>query len=599
MFIARLIGNNWRSYLRTIRDFADDRVAGALLLVVSIGFLEGCGTLILIPLLRNAGLHGGEGMFGLGWGNFGGLREWVASQGLGALLTLLFLFVAGQALLRMVLARTNARLVADFAHYLRNRLHRALVGADWSSFLQQRSSEVVRIMTGEVNVAAQGLDGLTTLITNGAQLAVLAAIAFGIAPGLTGVVLGVIGLVLLLMHRFSRRTRQEGKVSQGDYGALAANLTDHLGGLKLAKAHAAEARPADSFEAISTTIGKRRIAIVGMQSGQTALLTIITALVVCVLVWHMIGTHDIKGGPLVFLAIIGLRMTTKVSSLQATMHRLNMVMPAFQAGESLRKRWRRAAEPERTLPASALPLRQAMRLDSVGYKYPTGDRPALADICLEIHAGKTLALCGHSGAGKSTLADLLLGLITPSSGTISIDNHPLAEAMVHQWRHSVAYVPQEVFLLHDTIRENLLWLQPTATEDALWTALRQAAAADFVQRLPEGLDTVVGDRGVRLSGGERQRLALARALLRQPSLLVLDEATSALDHANEQLIRGAIERLHGTMTILIIAHRLSTIRHADQIVVLEEGRIVQTGTWTHLAADAAKPFARMIAGAAI
>jgi ATP-binding cassette subfamily C protein len=145
-------------------------------------------------------------------------------------------------------------------------------------------------------------------------------------------------------------------------------------------------------------------------------------------------------------------------------------------------------------------------------------------------------------------------------------------------------VPQETFLFHDTVRANLLWTRPQASDEELWQILRLAAADQFVAELPDSLDTVVGDRGVRLSGGERQRLALARALLRHPSLLLLDEATSALDNENERRIQQALDELHGELSIVVIAHRLSTIRHADQIVVIDNGRVVESGSWDELVA---------------
>jgi ATP-binding cassette subfamily C protein len=175
-----------------------------------------------------------------------------------------------------------------------------------------------------------------------------------------------------------------------------------------------------------------------------------------------------------------------------------------------------------------------------------------------------------------------MGLVAPTDGTIFIDGRPLAGELVYNWRSSIGYVPQETFLFHDTIRGNLQLVRPNAEEGELWEALRHAAADTFVAAFPDGLDTVVGDRGVRLSGGERQRIALARALLRKPTVLILDEATSSLDTENERRILDAIEGLHGELTMVVIAHRLSTIRRADSIVVLEQGRIVETGTWVSL-----------------
>jgi ATP-binding cassette subfamily C protein len=261
-------------------------------------------------------------------------------------------------------------------------------------------------------------------------------------------------------------------------------------------------------------------------------------------------------------------------------------MPALEQTERLLADCRDAAEPiaEATTEMGSKPtttpwlIEEGITLEHVSLIYAGRDRPALDDVNLRLAACTTTAVIGASGAGKSTLADVLMGLLTPDAGAVTIDQQPLTGARRHAWRQSVAYVPQEVFLFHDSIRGNLLWGGPEADETALRQAL-QRAAAEFVFALPQGLETLVGDGGVRLSGGERQRLALARALLRRPSLLILDEATSALDRENEARVRAAIEHLHGDLTLVLIGHRLATLEHADQVVVLEAGRVAAHGTW--------------------
>jgi ATP-binding cassette subfamily C protein len=231
-----------------------------------------------------------------------------------------------------------------------------------------------------------------------------------------------------------------------------------------------------------------------------------------------------------------------------------------------------------------LPLVRDVRLDAVSYAYPGGAVPAVQDLSFAMPAGRTTAFVGASGAGKSTLADLLIGLLRPATGHVLIDGRLLTDDGVSAWRQSIGYVPQESFLLHDTVRANLLWAKPDASDAEMWSALERAAAADFLRSRRDGLDTIVGDRGVRVSGGERQRLALARALLTNPALLVLDEATSALDSVNEQQILSAVRGLAGEVTTVIVTHRLSAIRHADFIHVMEEGRIAESGTWDELVA---------------
>jgi ATP-binding cassette subfamily C protein len=246
----------------------------------------------------------------------------------------------------------------------------------------------------------------------------------------------------------------------------------------------------------------------------------------------------------------------------------------------------------------AVRLRHALVVRGVHYRYPEPEdlpthpdpahevplaRPsALHDATLTIGAGITTAVVGPSGAGKSTLADVVLGLLFPHGGRVEIDGVELTPARAQAWRQRVGYVAQETYLFNDTIRANLLWPRPDASEAEMRAALVQAAAAGFVDSLPDGLDTVVGERGRSVSCGERQRLALARALLRRPELLVLDEATSSVDPENEREIQRAVESLKGRMTILVITHRLATTRAADVIHVMDRGRIVEIGTFDSL-----------------
>ena len=203
-------------------------------------------------------------------------------------------------------------------------------------------------------------------------------------------------------------------------------------------------------------------------------------------------------------------------------------------------------------------------------------------VTLRVAAGTTIGLAGPSGSGKTTLADLVLGLLEPQAGRVLIDDVPLDATTLGSWRAQIGYVAQDTFLFHDSVRANLIWAKPGASEDEVWSALRMAAADVFVRSLPNGLETVLGDRGVRLSGGERQRLALARAFLRRPRVLILDEATSALDSENEQIILRALSALHGRMTVVLITHRLGALKDADIIHVVDEGRLVESGTWSSL-----------------
>jgi ATP-binding cassette subfamily C protein len=259
-----------------------------------------------------------------------------------------------------------------------------------------------------------------------------------------------------------------------------------------------------------------------------------------------------------------------------------MVLPAFQKVKEMEEECNAARENLPETEAGRIELKRGVEFRNVSFHYDS-DRAgyAVKDVDFVLPAGTTTAFVGVSGAGKSTLVDLLIGLLTPQKGAVLIDGAPLSENL-RSWRNSIGYVPQDALLFNASIRKNLLWICPEASEEEMWEALRLAAVDSFVGSLPGGLDTVVGDRGVRLSGGERQRIVLARALLRKPSVLILDEATSSLDSENEKRIQQAVENLQGQMTIVVIAHRISTIRNADRIIVLEQGQIAETGDYVSL-----------------
>ena len=241
-----------------------------------------------------------------------------------------------------------------------------------------------------------------------------------------------------------------------------------------------------------------------------------------------------------------------------------------------------------------LTLQREIRFSDVSFAYEGADAPLMEHLELTVPAGRVTALVGRSGAGKSTLVDLVTGFLIPSAGEIRIDDVPLTPERMAAWRRNISYVPQEPLLLNGTIRENILRFQPELTEEKLIRALQRAQAWTFVQRLPHGLDTFVGDRGVRLSGGERQRIVLARALASEPALLVLDEATASLDYENEYLIRQVLRSLDKHTTVLLIAHRISTIRSADHIIVVEQGKIRQQGSFDQLLAQPDSYLSRML-----
>jgi len=239
--------------------------------------------------------------------------------------------------------------------------------------------------------------------------------------------------------------------------------------------------------------------------------------------------------------------------------------------------------------ASPLALRAEIRFEDVYFRYPGAAGWALEGASLSIPRNQTIGLVGGSGSGKTTLVDLLLGLYEPEQGRILIDDVPLSADLVPAWRRQVGYVPQQIFLSDDTVAANIAFGVPAREIDAarVEQAARIAQLHDFVQQLPSGYETVIGERGVRLSGGQRQRIGIARALYRDPAVLIMDEATSSLDGATEEDVMQAIRILAGKKTVILIAHRLTTVEECDRVYLLDAGRIVDHGTLQELAAESA------------
>ena len=280
-----------------------------------------------------------------------------------------------------------------------------------------------------------------------------------------------------------------------------------------------------------------------------------------------------------------------LSSLLQTNTSINNFIPSYEQLLLLRNRAEKYKEINGNKQFKS--MRKGIEFRNVYFSYPSREDVILG-VNIHIQKGKMVALVGGSGSGKSTITDLVLGLQVPNRGKVLVDNEPISQYEQKSFREKIGYVPQEPILFHASIRDNLLWAYNCSDETELWNALKMANADGFVKQLPQGLDTVVGDRGNRMSGGQKQRIALARALLRKPELLILDEATSALDRESEILIQKSVEKLADNMTILVVAHRLSTIKKSDKVYVLQNGRVEEEGSYPELSAKVDGVFYSML-----
>jgi len=573
-----------REYLASVTRFCGRSGSVALVLMVLVTASEGVGLILLVPLLALVGVDPQTGPLGrIGGGVAGLLGAFNLRPTLAVVLALFLAAAALRALLSRWETMTSLTLEYDFSARLREELYQAVARARWPFLACRRSSDLVHVLIAEVDRAGAAAHSLLYLVNLGLLTGLYVVAALRLSWQATALALAA-GLTLLVFLRGRvRAARVVGERLTTVTRSIYAAAVEHLAAIKTIKVYGAERRTVAAFSAGSAGVRAVNRAAVANQAAVKFWVDAGSAAVLSVTVFAARETLRLSAAELLLLIFLFARLVPRLGVMLQVYQGFVGLLPGFASVVRLRRECEEAAE---RLPAAEarVPLQREVRFEDVTFGYGAGSRDAVRGLDLVIPAGQVTAVVGPSGAGKSTVADLILGLLEPDRGRIRIDGRVLDPDLAAGWRTSVGYVPQDGLLFHDTIRANLAWAQPGATEGEMGEALRVASADEFVSRLPRGLDTVVGDRGVLLSAGERQRLMLARALLRRPALLVLDEATNAVDTENEQRIRRAIGALRGQVTVLLITHRLSMVEGADMLYVLEGGEVVESGRWADLLA---------------
>lgn len=561
----------------SLRSFAP---RGLLLftLMMLAALTDGIGIMLLVPMLA---MLSGDST------DTGPLKQvwaWLSDLGLpdtaGGLIVVFLVLVVMRSTIQLSRDRLSARLQHEIVDTLRMACFTALLNVEWRWLIKSRKSDQANLLLNDVSRVGLGLQYSISLLVSLLTILTYLGTAFALSWEMTLVAVGSGGLLFGVISRQSRAAHRMGQMMGKANQALHATVQDALAGIKLTKILGNASRHLVRLRETLADVRQQQVRFMGSTALSRAFFQIGGAVLLGAYLYAGLSYWQTPAPELLTLIFIFSRLTPLLMTAQQQFHHCMHALPAFKETQNLLNACRVAAEPQ-PMTLTVVPLNTALVLDKVCVRYAGRDALALENITLNIPARSTTAIIGHSGAGKSTLADVIMGLLVPDAGEMRIDDQVASGGNRIHWRHSVAYVPQEVFLFHDTIRNNLLWGNPQANDTALHEALR-LAAADFVAQLPQGIDTVVGDAGLRLSGGERQRIALARALLHRPSLLILDEATSALDVENEARIRDAIEGLHGDLTVIIIGHRLMTLEHADQVIKMAHGRIEKMGTWQEI-----------------
>jgi ATP-binding cassette, subfamily C, bacterial len=557
------------AFIRLLREAPPRDTAVLFALMLASRLTEGVGIVMLVPLLDS--LRAGEAPSAVSlW--FDRLLAGAGLKGsIGVLLALFVALVAIRSLLVFAQAAWSTRYQNEVIDRLRHRCFGQLLRAEWRWTAQARASDHASLLTAGINRIGIGLGQLLVLAACLASLLAYGAAALLLSWQVTlfAALCGGIAHGLLARHR--RSALLLGKdLSEANRGVQAI-LQEGLAGIRLTKILRNESRQLASY---GDVVARLRLQQLGFQNGSNLaqlLVQIGSAILLAVMLYLGIRIWAVPVATLLTIVLIFARLIPMFSTIQQSWHHWLHAVPALDELETVLAASAAAAEPESKAPAEPLPLHEAVTLDNVCITYGGRNRAALDGVSIRLPVRTTTAIIGPSGAGKSSLADVLMALIEPDQGSLTVDGVIVTGSLRHRWRSAVSYVQQDAFLFNDTIRANLLWSHPGVDEAQLQAAL-SAAAAEFVYALPQGLDTMVGDGGLRLSGGERQRVALARALIGKPALLILDEATSALDPANEALVRGAIARMHGNLTVVIIGHRLADLDQVDQIVRIDQGK---------------------------
>ena len=547
------------------------------------GVLEGVGLSMLLPILGIAvGQQSGSGQLSTESPDAtGSMLEQLVGDGFSALGVsptvgvLLIIFIATITvksalvlLAKKQVGYTAARVATD----LRLEMLRALLVSRWQYFLKQPLGSLANSMATESARASKAYMHGVIMIADFIQAVIYAVLAFLVSWKVTLVAL-VAGLIIFfVLRRFVRKARGAGIRQTEILKSLLSLLTDTLQSIKPLKAMARE-NVSDLLlekktKRLNKALQKQVLNKEFLKASQEQILTIILAvgLYVTLIYWHM---------PLASILVLMLLVSKFLKQLNKVQTRYQEMAISESAYWSLKDTIETMKLEREVLTGNKVPeLKRAIRLKNVGFAYD--DNQVLDDVSVTFRAGHITSIVGPSGSGKTTIVDLVTGLLRPQKGEVWIDDEPLAQIELKSWRRMIGYVPQETLLLHDTIMNNITLGSSDLSEKDVEDSLRAAGVWEFIQSMPQEMQSIVGERGGKLSGGQRQRIAIARAIVHKPRLLILDEATSALDPQSESAICETLLQLRGQLTILTISHQEALVRIADKAYHVQDGKIVTT-----------------------
>lgn len=494
--------------------------------------------------------------------------------GIMILFTLRGFFIAGQSYL---MKSVGMKIVNN----LRNKLYQHISNLPMSFIKKETSGSIISRFLNDVNLLQDLIArSVKDLFVEGATVIVLTAFAFYKRWDLALVVMIVGPLALYGVQRIGKRLKAAVKKAQQKISVLTELLTETLNGFKIIKVFGRQDDMLRTFREKNQSFYREVMRTVRLSEGATLLMELIGGIAIAFVIWYgggLVVKEVLTPGDLASFVVAVMMIHTPAKRLASVNNNIQQAKVAFERLSEIL-----SVETEKEGRIEIREFKDAIEFRNVTFRYPASQKIVLDNINLKIKKGEVVAIVGRSGVGKTTLVDLIPRFYDPERGSILIDSIDLREVSLPSLRNLIGIVSQDIILFNDMVKNNIRFARPDATDEEIIDAAKAAHAHEFIMEFPRQYDTVIGERGTRLSGGQAQRISIARALLKNPPILILDEATSSLDSHSEQAVRSALENLMKDRTVIIIAHRLSTIKRVSRIIVLDRGKIIESGTHNEL-----------------
>ncbi len=568
---------NFKAYLKALFSESKKEIYFSLALTGIVSLTEGMTALLLIPLLAIAGIPAQASAAGKIELFFRALFSGVhLKPTLAGVLLLFGVLMAVRAALVRCQSLWRFRLERSLTDLFRVRIYEALMRAEWLYVARKKGSDLLQALTVETQNLEDATFFLSSFVTSLGIAAVYLFFCVKISWAFTVFSVLCGGSMLFLIRRHSKESREAGEGISEASKFFYELILSHLGRFKMAKSYSMEKNEMESFRTAVQTISQRRARFFNSMQNIRFFFDGASAVILVALFYFIYRVLKMPISEILILLFFFARLLPQLTSAYQNFQEFLEALPSFSRLRKIEEEAAAHAEVSVGSDRKTFPVTRQVRLEDIHFGYSvSGQTPILRGADLMISSGTIVVLSGASGSGKSTLADILTGLLKPQKGSIFVDDVRLSNQDISGWRGSVGYVGQDTFLFNDTLLANLLWANPAANSEEIFEALQLSSAESLAKTLPQGLQTPIGDRGICLSAGERQRIALARALLRKPSLLVLDEATNQLDAENENHILETVKSLKRRLPVLMISHQEEVARISDFHYLLKDGQLKQ------------------------